>query len=220
MAVLAARVRDAHAARVWVPLGHSSWESYCAAEFGISRAQAYRLLDVARALAAIHGAVTAGTETSHTRDSDPDGAAALDYDLSQRALIAVSSRADDVAELITRRLAMLAHSGLQALDTATVRAVVGQAVRDVRTAPPPPPADPPTDPTVAALRATADDLYASAHATGELMLKVAPAYLSDIEAADVLALLCEQIGEPLEHGLAARLYAMSGDRRALHGVVL
>ncbi|MFE9387611.1 hypothetical protein ACFYMO_30985 [Streptomyces sp. NPDC007025] len=60
VAVLAARVRDAHAARVWLPLGHSSWESYCAAEFGISRAQAYRLLDVARALAAIHGAVAAG----------------------------------------------------------------------------------------------------------------------------------------------------------------
>ncbi|MGW3498946.1 hypothetical protein [Streptomyces sp. NPDC001020] len=44
-AVFAARVRDAHAARVWVPLGHSSWESYCWAEFGISRAQAYRLLE-------------------------------------------------------------------------------------------------------------------------------------------------------------------------------
>ncbi|MFB7595225.1 hypothetical protein [Streptomyces sp. NPDC056160] len=60
VAVLAARVCDAHAARIWLPLGHSSWESYCDAEFGISRAQAYRLLDVARALAAIHGAVTAG----------------------------------------------------------------------------------------------------------------------------------------------------------------
>ncbi|MFE4422401.1 hypothetical protein [Streptomyces sp. NPDC056817] len=59
VAVLAARVRDAHAARVWVPLGHSRWASYCEAEFGFSRAQAYRLLDVARALAAIHGAGTA-----------------------------------------------------------------------------------------------------------------------------------------------------------------
>ncbi|WP_229915661.1 hypothetical protein [Streptomyces filamentosus] len=142
VAALAARVRDAHAARVWVPLGHSSWESYCAAEFGISRAQAYRLLDVARSLAAIHGAVAAGTELSRTRDSDPAAAAALDYGLSQRALIAVSSRAEDVAELITRRLATLAHSGLQALDTATVRAVVRQADRDVRPAPPRVPAGP------------------------------------------------------------------------------
>ncbi|MFE6885868.1 hypothetical protein [Streptomyces sp. NPDC057702] len=142
VAVLAARVRGTHAARVWVPLGHSSWGSYCRAEFGISRAQAYRLLDVARALAAIHDAVTAGPETSRTRDTDPGAAAALDYGLSQRALIAVSGRTDAVAE-ITRRLAALAHSGLQALDAATVRAVVRQAVRDVRTAPPPAPVEPP-----------------------------------------------------------------------------
>ncbi|MFE2556569.1 hypothetical protein ACFXGT_11110 [Streptomyces sp. NPDC059352] len=221
VAVLAARVRDAHAARVWVPLGHSSWELYCDAEFGISRAQAYRLLDVARSLAAIHGAVAAGTDTSRTRDTDPAAAAALDYGLSQRALIAVSGRTDTVAELITRRLATLAHSGLQPLDTAAVRAVVRQAVRDVRTAPPPPPTAPPADPTVAALRAVVDDLAASAHAIGELMLEVAPAYLSDTEAANgALALLCEQIGEPLEHGLAARRYALTGDRRALHGTVL
>ncbi|KOU55500.1 hypothetical protein ADK56_02455 [Streptomyces sp. MMG1522] len=88
--------------------------------------------------------------------------------------------------------------------------MVRQAVRDVRTAPPPPPADPPADPAVAALRSVVDDLAASSHAIGELMLEVAPAYLSDSEAADVLALLCEQIGEPLDHGLAARRYAMAG----------
>lgn len=178
-------------------------------------------LDVARSFAAIHGAVAAGTETSRTRDSDPDGAAALDYGLSQRALIAVSGRSGDVAELITRRLAALAHSGLQDLDEPTGRAVVRQSVRDVRTAPPPSPADPSTDPLVAAGRQLTDYLSASAHAIGELMLEVAPAYLSDTEAATgVLALLCEQIGEPLEHGLAARRYAISGDRRALHGTIL
>ncbi|MEU6285060.1 hypothetical protein [Streptomyces sp. NPDC047028] len=220
VAILAARVRDAHAARVWLPLGHSSWESYCQAEFGISRAQAYRLLDVARALAAIHDAVAAGPELSRTRDTDPGAAAALDYGLSQRGLIAVSGRTDAVAEIITRRLAALAHSGLQALDPAAVRAVVRQAVRDVRTAPPPAPADPPADPAVAALRAVVDDLAACSHQLGELMLEVAPAYLSDTEAADVLALLCEQIGEPLDHGLAARRYALTGDRRALAGTVL
>ncbi|MFI6731145.1 hypothetical protein [Streptomyces atratus] len=220
VAVLAARVRDAHAARVWTPLGYDDWASFCDAEFGISRAQAYRLLDVARSLAAIHGAVTAGPGLSRTRDTDPGAAAALDYGLSQRALVAVSGRTGDVAELITRRLATLAHSGLTALDEPTVRAVVRQAVRDIRMAPPPPPSDPPADPTLAALRRTVDDLAASTHAIGELMLEVAPAYLSDTDAADVLALLCEEIGEPLEHGLAARRYAMSGDRRALHGTVL
>ncbi|WP_307180204.1 hypothetical protein [Streptomyces canus] len=220
VAVLAARVRDAHTAHVWLPLGHPSWEAYCDAEFGISRAQAYRLLDVARALAAIHGAVDAGTDLSRVRDTGP-GAAALDYGLSQRALIAVSGRTGVVAELITRRLTALAHSGLQALDEPTVRAVVRQAVRDVRIAPPPPPADRSADPVVAAGRQLTDDLSASAHAIGELMLEVAPAYLSDTEAATgVMALLCDQIGEPLEHGLAARRYAISGDRRALHSTLL
>ncbi|GAA4803034.1 hypothetical protein [Streptomyces ziwulingensis] len=52
------------------------------------------------------------------------------------------------------------------------------------------------------------------------MLEVAPAYLSDTKAADVLAPLCDQIGEDLDNSLAARRYAMSGDRRALHGTVL
>ncbi|WP_405638623.1 hypothetical protein OG543_30320 (plasmid) [Streptomyces sp. NBC_01178] len=220
VAVLAARVRDAHAARVWLPLGFISWEAYCDAEFAISRAQAYRLLDVARALGAIHGAVAASPGLSRTRDSNPAAAAALDYGLSQRALIAISGRADTVAELITRRLATLAHSGLQALDEPTVRAVVRQAVRDVRTAPPPPPAGPSADPALTELRRVVDVLAATTHQLGELMLEVAPAYLSDTAAADVLAPLCEQIGEDLENGLAARRYAMSGDRRALSGTIL
>ncbi|MGW5803354.1 hypothetical protein ACWFQ7_29045 [Streptomyces bacillaris] len=220
VAVLAARVRNAHTARVWVPLGYGSWESYCRTEFGISRAQAYRLLDVARTLAAIHDAVTASPKTSRTRDTDPSGAAALEYGLSQRALIAVSGRTDTVTEIITRRLAALAHSGLQALDAAAVRAVVRQAVRDVRTAPPPPPVDPPADPAVAALRAVVNDLAACSHQLGELILEVPPAYLSDTEAADVLALLCDEIGETVENALAARRYALTGDRRALAGTLL
>ncbi|MFF4874003.1 hypothetical protein [Streptomyces sp. NPDC000961] len=220
VAVLAARVRAAHAARVLIPLGHGSWAAYCTAEFGISRAQAYRFLDVARALAAIHGAVAAGSEMSRTRDTTPGAAAALDYGLSQRALIAVSGRTGTVAEIITRRLTTLARSGLQALDDPTVRALVRQTVRDVRTTPTLPPTEPPTDPALAALRTVVDDLAATVHALGEPMLDVAPAYLSDTGAADVLAPLCAAIGEDLETGLAARRYALSGDRRALHGTVL
>ncbi|MCQ9177949.1 hypothetical protein KMT30_02600 [Streptomyces sp. IBSBF 2953] len=66
-------------------MGFTSWEAYCDAEFSISHAQAYRLLDVARTLAAIHGAVAVGTETSRTRDSGPAAATALDYGLSPRS---------------------------------------------------------------------------------------------------------------------------------------
>ncbi|MFJ4343535.1 hypothetical protein [Streptomyces sp. NPDC088915] len=36
--VLAARVRTAHAARIWIPLGHGSWAAYCQAEFDINPA--------------------------------------------------------------------------------------------------------------------------------------------------------------------------------------
>ncbi|WP_447034626.1 hypothetical protein [Streptomyces sp. DSM 118878] len=225
VAVLAARVRDVPAARVWLPLGFTSWESYCATEFGISRAQAYRLLDVARALASIHDAVAAGPDLSRTRDTDPAAAAALDYGLSQRALIAVSGRSGDVAELITGRLATLARSGLTALAEPTVRAVVCQAVRDVRTAPPPPPAGPPVrrfaDGSCAHRAAPRSRRPRRHHppARAADALEVAPAYLSDTAAADVLTPLCDQIGEDLDNGLAARRYAMSGDRRALHGTV-
>ncbi|WP_432143800.1 hypothetical protein [Streptomyces sp. bgisy084] len=122
--------------------------------------------------------------------------------------------------MIIRRLAALVHSGLTALDEPTVRAVVRQAVRDARTAPPPPPAAPPAEPSLTELHRVVDELAASTHAIGELMLEVAPAYLSDPAAADVLAPLCDAIGEPLESGLAARRYALSGDRRALHGTDL
>lgn len=223
VATLAAQVHDAHAARAWLPLGHHSWASYCGAEFGISRVQAYRLLDVARTLAAIHDAVTVGTETSPTRDSDPAAAAALDYGLSQRALIAVSARSGDVAELIKCRLATRIHDELKALDEPTVRTVVRQTVHDVRTTPPPTPpaspAGPSADPTLTALCGVVDD-PAAAYAIGELMLQVAPAPLSDTGAAEFLAPLCEAIGESLDSALAARRYVISGDRRALHGTVL
>ncbi|MGW8329928.1 hypothetical protein ACWGLE_18755 [Streptomyces sp. NPDC055897] len=62
-------------------------------------------------------------------------------------------------------------------------------------------------------RRVVDDLAACCYQLGELMLEVVPAYLSDTEAAGILALLREQIGEPLENRLAARHYALTGDRR-------
>jgi hypothetical protein len=52
------------------------------------------------------------------------------------------------------------------------------------------------------------------------MLEVAPGYLSEDQAATRLALLCEEIGEPFDRGLAARRFALTGGRRALRGTVL
>ncbi|HEY9327104.1 MAG TPA: hypothetical protein VIS09_02500 [Streptomyces sp.] len=81
-------------------------------------------------------------------------------------------------------------------------------------------ANPLADPALTELCRVVDDLAAHTHQLGELTPEVAPAYLSDTAAADVLAPLCEQIGEALDYGLAARRYVMSGDRRALSGTVL
>lgn len=124
------------------------------------------------------------------RGTDPAAAAALAYGLSRRAPDRRLHPRRRCRGLITRRPATLAHSGLKALDEPTVRALVRQAGRDVRTAPPPPPADPPADPTLTELRRVVDDLAARTHQVGELILEVAAACLSDTGTADVLAPLC------------------------------
>ncbi|AEY94154.1 hypothetical protein SHJG_p1023 (plasmid) [Streptomyces hygroscopicus subsp. jinggangensis 5008] len=70
-----------------------------------------------------------------------------------------------------------------------------QAARAIRAAPPlQSPRDPPADPSLAAARRLVDDLAANTHAIGELLLEVAPVYLSDADA-------------------------IFGARRALHGAV-
>lgn len=98
-----------------------------------------------------------------------------------------------------------------------MREVVRQAVHDVRTAPPalPAPAGPPSDPLVIEGRRHCEALAAVQRQLGELMLEVAPAYLSDADAADRLAPLCHAIDATLDHALATRRYALTGDRRAL-----
>lgn len=65
----------------------------------------------------------------------------------------------------THRVATLAHSGLTALDEPTVRTVARQAVRDVRTAPSPPAADPPAYPAAAECSPAALSCAAGEHST-------------------------------------------------------
>jgi hypothetical protein len=105
-----------------------SWAAYSEAEYRVSRAQAYRLIDISRASGAISTAVTTSDAVSRTRDTDT--AAAFDWGLSQRALLAVAGRVEEVTDLITRRLAALPPSGGQELKHEAVRAIVRQAVQD------------------------------------------------------------------------------------------
>lgn len=75
---------------------------------------------------------------SRTRDT---ANTVLDFGLSQRALLAASARTGDVAELISGRLAALA-GGSAGVDSDVERAVVRQAVHEVRTTPAPRPLPP------------------------------------------------------------------------------
>ncbi|MEV5681231.1 hypothetical protein, partial [Streptomyces sp. NPDC052179] len=73
--------------------------------------------------------------------------------LPQRALAAVSSRTDTVVKLIFHPPDCRAHpQQLPGIDEPTMRAVVRQAVSDVRTAPPPQPVSPSADPALTELR--------------------------------------------------------------------
>jgi hypothetical protein len=99
---------------------------------------------MAHAAGVVRAAVTAAdlaepdSGLSRRRDSvsssgdSAGGAVVVDFGLSQRALLAVAGRADQVADPITRRLAVPEQSsGGRALDVDAVRAVVHQAVHDV-----------------------------------------------------------------------------------------
>ncbi|KAK1184425.1 hypothetical protein B7755_043835 [Streptomyces sp. NBS 14/10] len=107
--------------------------------------------------------------------------------------------------LIARRLAALTVSGARDVKQGAVRAIVHQAVHDICVAP-----ELPTDPAAADGRRGVGQLAGDVLAIGELMLEAAPGSLSEDQAASRLALLCEEIGEPFDRGLAARRFALTG----------
>ncbi|MGW3747104.1 hypothetical protein ACWD62_43090 [Streptomyces sp. NPDC005146] len=68
------------------------------------------------------------------------------------------------------------------------------------------------------LRRLVDETVAAGGKLGQAALELAPAYLSEQEAADsVLARYADDIGCDVETILATRRYALTGDRRALEG---
>ncbi|MEZ0094971.1 hypothetical protein [Streptacidiphilus sp. EB129] len=227
LAHLADRVRAAHRGRVWIALGHTGWGTYAEAELRMSRSQAYRLLEIATTLDTFNRAAASAGAMSPTGDTE---LALWDFGLSQRALRDVAGHADRIAEAIA---AALTDDGPdRRADPDAVRDLVHQVVEAARH-PAPPPQIPDTsknftdtdtdvDPAdVASLRAVVDQLVAIQGRLGVLALEIAPAYLTDAQARDGgLDRLANDIGIEIEHLLAARHYAVTGDRRALEGTVL
>ncbi|MGR8012309.1 hypothetical protein [Streptomyces hypolithicus] len=232
--VLAVRVRAAHRARVWVALGYSGWGAYAQGELGISRAQAYRLIDIAESAGALDRAIgAAGVLAPVSPAGDTHTAGLVDMGLSQRALREVHGRLDELITVVTERLATVARAG--PVEVSVVRDIVGQAVDELRRDPLPAAGDTadddpleraladaqrqPADTTV--VRRLVDEMAAAGGRMGQLALELAPAYLSEQEAVDkVLARYADEIGCDVETILAVRRYALTGDRRALEGTWL
>ncbi|MFD5065496.1 hypothetical protein [Streptomyces sp. NPDC058394] len=113
-----------------MPLGYSGWGQYAQAELGISRAQAYRLIDIAESAGALRRAIgAAGVLAAVSPTGDTTGL--VDMELSQRALRDVHGRLDELTTLVTERLTTAARRAGQ-LEVPAVRAIVTQAVDELR----------------------------------------------------------------------------------------
>ncbi|GGX41326.1 hypothetical protein [Streptomyces chryseus] len=144
-------------------------------------------------------------------------------------------RLDKLSAVVTERLSAAAKAGQ--LEWPVVRAIVGQAVDEIRRIALPAAGDTaeddgrglgraladtdqhPTD--TQAVRRLVDEMAAADGRLGQIALELAPAFLSDQDAADtVLARYANDIGTDVETALTARRYALTGDRHALEGTWL
>ncbi|MFD5098933.1 hypothetical protein [Streptomyces albidochromogenes] len=132
----------------------------------------------------------AGVLADASPAGDTDAGALVDMGLSQRALREIHGRLDEVTADVTERLTAAAQAGQ--LELSTVRAIVGQAVDEVRRAPLPKAGDTaeddslqraladagrhPTD--VKAVRRLADEMAAAGGRLGQIALELAPPYWS------------------------------------------
>ncbi|GHF74030.1 hypothetical protein GCM10010218_63940 [Streptomyces mashuensis] len=234
---LAQRVRAAHRAQVWVALGYSGWGEYAQAEFGVSRAQAYRLIDIAESAGVLERAIGAAGVLAVSPAGDTEPVAGVEgWGLSQRALREVHGRLDELGRTVTEQLTAAGKTGQ--LDGPAVREIVHRCVDELRR--PLPTAGAPAgdrdvigameraltdfqrDPSnTGAGRRLVDTMAEAGGCLGRIALELAPAYLSEQEASEaVLARYAEDIGCTVETVLAARRYALTGDRRALEGTWL
>ncbi|MFF4188499.1 hypothetical protein ACFYZ9_35400 [Streptomyces sp. NPDC001691] len=119
---LAAAVRRAHEARVWVTLRYPSWKAYAKAEFGIGRSHAYRLVDQAVTAEELETALVELGLMSPAGDADVLG------ELSGRAWREIQGRAHDVASRVAERAALLEAP----VDVELLHTLVAEAVDHVR----------------------------------------------------------------------------------------
>ncbi|WP_331755489.1 hypothetical protein [Streptomyces sp. NBC_01643] len=154
-------------------------------------------------------------------------------ELSQRALRDVHGRLDELTAVVTERLTTAARRRAGQLEVSAVRAIVAQAVDELRQGPLPAAdntaakdsddaleqalADAKRHPTdTTGLRRLVDEMVAAGGKLGHTALELAPAHLSDQEAADtILARYANDIGCDVDTTLATHRYALTGDRRAL-----
>ncbi|MBT2493901.1 hypothetical protein J7E96_36520 [Streptomyces sp. ISL-96] len=130
---------------------------------------------------------------------DTDAAGLVDLGLSQRALREVHGRLDELTIVVTERLAAAARAG--PVDVSVVRAMVGQAVDELRRDPLPAAGDTaadddsleraltdaerhPDDTTV--VRRLVDEMAAAGGRLGQSAIELAPAFWSEQEAADTI----------------------------------
>lgn len=157
----------------------------------------------------------------------------VDIGPSQRALRDGHGQLDELTTLVTERLTTAAQAGH--LEGPTARAIVAQAVDELRQAPLPAAdntaaeniddalaralADTERHPTdMRVVRRLANKMVTAGGKLGQTALELAPAYLSDQETADtVLARYADDIGCDVDTILATRRYALTGDRPALEG---
>lgn len=194
---LAAAVRRAHEARVWVVLGYPTWKAYARAEFGIGRSHAYRLVDQARTSEQLGDALVELGLMSPAGDD-------VLTDLSGRAWREIQGRAQGVAALVADRAAALGS----APDLEQLRGLVVQAVEDVRAEATP--AGPGRAPA-----APADDPDAFVHWEGTIALGHAPAHLTEAEALAALDVAGYDTDTRRAHAMAVRAFALHGDREQL-----
>lgn len=209
---LAARVREAHRARIWLSLGYPSWGDYARAELGISRAHAYRLVEIS------------GTAHELLAAADDLGLSlAGDTGLSGRALLELQGRVAEVAAVLADRITAAGPRGIED-PVALVRDVVTglRAQPAVQALPPSTDegdqAHDQADDDLAAARRTVDRWRRNNRRIGELVLEIAPAYLADAAAERVLHRFVDDIGIELEVAMICRRYAITGDQRCLDDV--